>query len=122
MQTKQHSYSLFECEWWLPISDVIMFSAKLPTGHEKMFATVGMLQAELREINAVDWKGDKQTIKSWAETEGYPDDGYLNGNRTEIDDIHTEYNTVSLAKYAYSIFWQAVRHSHKNGTMIILDY
>ena len=122
MQTKQHSYSLFECEWWLPVSDVMMFPAKLPTGHERMFATVGMLQAELREINAVDWKADKQTILSWAETEGYPADGYVKDGKAEIDDIHTEYNTVSLAKFAFSIFWQAVRHARKHGTMIILDY
>lgn len=122
IQTKQTGYSLYECEWWLPIQEKLMFPARLPTGHERMLATVGLLEAELKEINAVDWKADKQTILSWAETEGYPDDAYYRNGKVEMQQVHTEYDTVSLAKFAFSIFWQAVRHSKKNGTMIILDY
>lgn len=122
MQTKQTAYSLFECEWWLPFHEKIMFPARLPTGHERTFATVGLLYAELKEINAIDWKADKQTIRSWFETEGYPDDGYVRGGKVEMQQVHTEYNTVSLAKFAFSILWQAVDHARKNGTLIILDY
>lgn len=122
MKTKQSGYSLFDCEWWLPLAETIMFPAKLPTGHERMFGTVGLLQAELKEINAVDWKADKQTILSWTETEGYPTDGYSRDGKVEIKEKHTEYDTVSLAKFAFSILWQAVRHARKHGTIILLDY
>ncbi len=122
MKTKQNRYSLFECEWWLPLSECIMFPAKLPTGHERMFATVGLLYQELKEINAIDWKADKQTILSWADTEGYPDDACYKDGKVEMVQKHTQYNTESLAKFAFSIFWQAVKHARKHGTMIILDY
>ena len=122
MQTKQTAYSLFECEWWLPLHETIMFPARLPTGHERLFATIGLLHQELKEINAIDWKADKQTILSWSETEGYPTDVYYRDGKIEKKKVHTEYNTESLAKFAFSIFWQAERHSRKHGTMIILDY
>ncbi len=122
MQTKQSSYSLYECEWWLPLREMIMFPARLPTGHERVFGTVGLLYAELKEINAIDWKADKQTIRSWVNTEGYPDDAYLRDGKVEMVEKHTEYDTVSLAKFAFSIFWQAAEHARKHGTMIILDY
>ncbi len=122
MQTKQTGYSLFECEWWLPFHEKIMFPARLPTGHERTFSTVGLLYSELKEINAIDWKADKQTIRSWFETEGYPDDGYVRNGKVEMQQVHDEYDTVSLAKFAFSILWQAVDHARKNGTMIILDY
>lgn len=122
IKTKQNHYSLFECEWWLPISDCLMFPAKLPTGHDRTFATTGLLREELKEINAIEWKADKQTILSWRDTEGYPDDAYFRDGKIEKKKVHTEYNTESLAKFAFSIFWQAERHSRKHGTMIILDY
>lgn len=122
MQIKQNGHSLFECEWWLPLSNTLMFPARLPTGHERMLATVGLLHAELREINALEWNADEQTILSWASTEGYPDDAYYKDGKVEMIQVHDEYDTVSLAKFAFSIFWQAVKHSREHGTMIILDY
>ena len=122
IRANQSNYSLFECEWWLPVSETLMFPAKLPTGHEKTLATVGLLEAELREINAVDWKANEKTILSWRDSQGYPTDGYFKDGKADIGEVHTEYDTVSLAKFAYSIFWQAVKHSQKYGTMIILDY
>ena len=42
--------------------------------------------------------------------------------KVEMVQKHTQYNTESLAKFAFSIFWQAVKHARKHGTMIILDY
>ena len=122
MKTKQSRYSLFECEWWLPFSESLIFPARLPTGHERLFSTVGQLNAELKEINAIDWKADKQTILSWEHDEGYPDDAYIKDGKIEMVQRSDEYNTESLAKFAFSIFWQAVKHSRKHGTMIILDY
>ena len=99
MKTKQSRYSLFECEWWLPFSESLIFPARLPTG-----------------------KADKQTILSWEHDEGYPDDAYIKDGKIEMVQRSDEYNTESLAKFAFSIFWQAVKHSRKHGTMIILDY
>ena len=33
-----------------------------------------------------------------------------------------DYNTISLVKFAFSILWQAVKHSEKYGTVIIFDF
>lgn len=122
MKITQNQYSLYECEWWLPVRDTLMFPAVLPTGHERTLATVGLLESELREINAIDWKAGEKTILSWTQTQGYPTDGYFRDGKAEMGEIHTEYDTVSLAKFAFSILWQAVAHSKKHGTLIILDY
>ena len=115
--------SLFSGEgWWLPIADSFAFKGYLPTGREVVFATVGMLKNELLQINALEWNADEETVIGWSRTEGYPADaGYRDGRVTMLEK-HTSYNTVSLAKFAFSILWQAVRHSEQYGTLIIYDF
>ena len=121
-QSGSAALSLFQCEWWLPIADEFMWNGTLPTGHERIVGTVGMLADELEQINNIEWKADEQTIINWVDTEGYPDDAYYHDGKVEMLEKHTEYNTLSIAKFAFSILWQAVKHSQKNGTLIILDY
>ena len=41
------------------------------------------------------------------------------GKRTKAGD---DYNTESLAKFAFSILWQAAKFSLENGTVILFDY
>lgn len=123
MDKKQNAISLFDADgWWMPISDSFMFKGFLPTGHERVIATVGMLRNELEQINALEWNADEEMILNWSDTEGYPTDALYGNDKMEYIAKHTEYDTVSLAKFAFSILWQAVRHSEKYGTLIIYDY
>ena len=108
--------------WWLPFAESFAFKGYLPTGHEVVLATVGMLKNELMQINSLEWNADEQTILGWQHTEGYPADAAYKDGKVKYIEKHTEYNTVSLAKFAFSILWQAVRHSEQYGTLIIYDY
>ncbi|MBQ1372022.1 MAG: hypothetical protein IIY70_03735, partial [Oscillospiraceae bacterium] len=94
----------------------------LPTGHERKLATLGMLKSELEQINFWEWQADEATIRSWHETEGYPTDAYYRNGKIERLNKHLSYPTASLAKFAFSILWQAARHAEKFGTLIIYDY
>lgn len=123
MQIKQNAISLFDSDgWWLPVSDSFLFKGILPTGHEQIIATVGMLKDELEEINALEWKADEKTIIEWRDTEGYPTDALYGNGKLEYIAKNTEFDTVSLAKFAFSILWQAVKHSEQYGTLIIYDF
>lgn len=123
MEKKQNVISLFDSDgWYLPIRDSFMFKALLPTGDERVISTVGMLKNELEEINSLEWKADEETILSWNTEEGYPTDALYGSGRVEFIEKHTEYDTISLAKFAFSILWQAVKHSESYGTLIIYDF
>ena len=123
MEKKANPISLFDSDgWWLPINDSFMFKGYLPTGDERRIATVGMLKRELEQINSWEWQADEETIVNWSSTEGYPTDALYGKGKIERIAEHLEYNTVSLAKFAFSILWQAVKHSEQYRTMIIYDY
>lgn len=117
------SWSLFAgAEWWVPFNEPFFFSFEAPNGLEIMMATTGGLLAELKKINEYKWRADESTILSWRNTEGYPDDAYVKDGKYIPGKIHTEYDTESLAKFAYSIFYQAATFSMQNKVPIILDY
>lgn len=123
MKKRKSAISLIDSDfWWLPISDGFMFNCYLPTGQQRMIATVGMLKSELESINSLEWNADEQTIIGWRDTEGYPVDALYKDGKLEHIAKNEEYDTVSLAKFAFSILWQAVEHSMKYGTLIIYDY
>ena len=123
MTNKDNVISLFDSDgWWIPINDAFMFNGCLPTGDRRMIATVGMLKFELENINTLEWNADEQTIISWRDTEGYPTDALYSEGKFKNIAKKEEYDTVSLAKFAFSILWQAVEHSSKYGTLIIYDY
>lgn len=123
MQNKSGAVSLLDGDgWWIPITDSFMFGGYLPTGHERTIATVGMLKNELEAINAMEWNADRETMIGWSHTEGYPTDAVYKDGKVEYVEKHEEYDTVSLAKFAFSILWQAAEHALKYGTLIIYDY
>ena len=123
MTNKNTVISLLDSDgWWIPVSDTFMFNGYLPTGNQCMIATVGMLRCELERINALEWNADEQTIIGWSDTEGYPMDALYNNGEFKNIAKNEEYDTISLAKFAFSILWQAVEHSMKYGTLIIYDY
>ncbi len=124
LSEQKSAFSLFHGDgWWLPIKDAFIFKYPLPTGTENIISTVGMLKNELEAINNLEWKADKETILSWISTEGYPTDSVIENDGT-VKDIanHEQYDTISLAKFAFAILYNMVEFSLKNGTPIIYDY
>ena len=90
-----------------------------------MIATLGGLRKELEKLNQLAWQADEDTILDWADTEGYPMDGTIgpDGQVSKADiPEHTEYNTESLAKFAFSMFWQAMRFAEEQQVPILLDF
>lgn len=71
------------------------------------------------------WQADEKTILSWTETEGYLVDGTVgpNGQYSKADiPEHTQYDTESLAKFAFSMFWQAMCFAEKQQVPILMDF
>jgi len=119
-------WSLFRgTDWWLPLSDAFLFQAVLPNGIKAVVATVGALRMELEQLNALAWQADENTILGWSRTEGYPVDGEVGpgGEFVKSDSSeHTEYDTQSLAKFSFSLFWRALHFAQENGVPILMDY
>ena len=83
------------------------------------------LLEELKTYNTFEWNADRETIISWSSTEGYPTDatysketGY---NELVVNETY-EYETESLAKFAFSILWQAAEFSMHHGVVIVFDF
>ena len=101
------------------------FKAPLPTDDQTMIATLGGLRMELEKLNHLAWQADEDTILGWADTEGYPVDGTIDADgqysKADIPE-HTQYDTQSLAKFAFSMFWRAMRFAEEQQVPILLDY
>lgn len=108
---------------YLPGTEPLLFTWYLANGQQASFATTAELRLELEAINALCWNADEQTIMNWSSTEGYPTDA-IQGSDGKVKMLkeNTVYSTQSLAKLAFSIFWQALMFSEKNEVPIILDY
>ena len=110
---------------WIPLSDSFLFQGPLPTDNTAVIGTLGGLRQELERLNELAWQADEDTILNWTETEGYPVDGTISpdGQYSKADIVeHTRYDTESLAKFAFSIFWQAMCFAEKQQVPILLDY
>ena len=123
---EERVWSLFRgATWWLPLADAFFFQAPLPTDNTATISTVGGLRKELEKLNQLAWQADEDTITDWADTEGYPIDGTIDTDglysKADIPE-HTQYDTQSLAKYAFSMFWQAMRFAEEQQVPILLDY
>lgn len=102
---------LKEAVWWVPIDESFYAAGPLPNGVNSVIGTVKALEAELMIINGFEWEADEETILSWCKTEGYNTEKSEAGN-----------NTVSLAKFAFSILWQAVKFAKEHNVPIVLDF
>lgn len=111
---------------WLPLKETLAFRGPMPTNNTEMIASTRLLRAELNAINNMGWQADEREICGWASSEGYPADAAFKPDGTIVTkedfEPHTEYDTESLAKFAYSMLWQAVRFSEEHNVPIILDY
>ena len=123
---EERVWSLFRgATWWIPLSDSFLFQGPLPTNDTATIGTVGGLRKELEKLNQLAWQADEKTILSWTETEGYPVDGTVgpNGQYSKADiPEHTQYDTESLAKFAFSMFWQAMCFADEQQVPILMDF
>lgn len=122
--TNYRQWSLFSgvC-YYVPIADRLVFKYPLANGQESMLSTVACLKYELDKINEACWQARKATILEWANTEGYPVEGQITGKGLlRFLPKKQVYSTESLAKYAFSILWQAVRFAEKEQVAIVLDF
>ena len=95
--------------WWLPVQTPIMLRGEVPTGDVATIASAGALMIELLRINEMGWKADEEEVLRWFETEG------------KMDPDAKRYSTDSLAKFAYSVFWQLAKFSLQNKVPVIMD-
>ena len=100
---------LMGASWWLPVQTPIMLRGEVPTGNEATIASAGALMIELLRINEMGWKADEEEVLRWFETEG------------KMDPDAKRYSTDSLAKFAYSVFWQLAKFSLQNKVPVIMD-
>ena len=123
---EERVWSLFRgATWWLPLADAFFFQAPLPTDNTAVISTVGGLRKELEKLNQMAWQADGDTICSWLQTEGYPTDGEVgpDGILTKAGiQEHTQYDTQSLAKFAFSVFWKALEFAEEHQVPILMDY
>lgn len=124
LETKDFMLSLFDGNgWWIPIKDHVMFQYVLPNGEESMLATSALLLTELQRYNSFAWNADRDTIVSWREKEGYPVEAvYRPRTGIHMQNAHECYNTESLAKFAFSILWQAAEFSLEHGVVMLYDF
>ncbi len=109
--------------WWLPLTDSFMFRGPLPNNNQALIATTGALRLELEKLNEMAWQADEEEICRWRLTEGYPVDSEMGADGTvAVKAEHTEYDVQSLAKFSFSIFYQALRFAEENQVPILLDY
>ena len=112
---------------WIPLDYPFVIGARTPMGREIVLSSTGALLRELEYINTLGWNADEKTIFEWNETEGY-----ISGD-TKTEQLsdkfkafsQTEggtYDTESLAKYAFSVFYKAVKFSKENNVPILTDF
>lgn len=111
--------------WWLPLSEPFLFRGPLPNENTAVLGTTAGLRIELEWLNRSLWQAGEETILAWADTEGYPTDAvYGPDGKLDPQGIreHTEYDTLSLAKFAFSLFWRALNFAEEQKVPILLDY
>lgn len=124
LDTKDFQLSLFDGNgWWLPIRKNLLFNYVLPNSEKSPLSTSALLLEELKLYNSFEWNADRDTIISWSTTEGYPADA-IYSKETGFKEVieHGTYNTESLAKFAFSILWQAAEFSLEHGVVIVYDF
>lgn len=129
-EDREHISSLSrDTVFWLPIEGRLLFSGPCPNGNGSRFADVTVLEEELNSINRALWQANEDTILSWTQNEGYPTEAELvkkpKGKGIKLlykEETVQVYDTESLAKFAFSIFYRAVRFSRENEVPIVLDF
>jgi hypothetical protein len=123
LEDERLRWSLFSgAEWWLPFGDSFIVRCQKPDGCEAVMGTSSGLLAELREINGLGWNARDKTIRGWADKEGYPVDyEAADGVFAQIA-RYEEYGAESLARFAFSILYQAAIFSVENNVPVLMDY
>ncbi|WP_066454704.1 hypothetical protein [Anaerotruncus rubiinfantis] len=110
-------------ELWIPLDQAITFDYSDPCGDSARIGTIGGLLGELDAINAGMWQADRETIVSWQKSEGYPQDAQIvDGKLVPTGESCTEFDAQSLAKYAFSIFYDLAAYAQDNRLPFKMDY
>lgn len=107
---------------WIPLNESIMFHFPLANGIAVDIGTTALLKFELSKINEIGWKAARETILDWDKTEGYPADATFQDGKVKFNQVSEVYDTESLAKFAFSILWQAVEFAERERVPVILDF
>lgn len=121
---EERQWSLFgAAELWLPFPDRFRFDCPNPLGNSITIGTTGGLLYELGEVNQLLWQAGEEEILSWTTGEGYPADGEMgpDGKLRRVA-VNTQYDTVSLAKMAFSILYRGAVFSREHRVPILMDY
>ncbi len=123
-EDQEKVWSLFRgASCWIPLSDSFLFQAPMPNGNQTVIATTAALRRELEWLNEMAWQAEEVTILHWGKTEGYPTDGSIDaGGAVTMEAEHSRYDTQSLAKYAFSLLYQALKFAEENQVPVLLDY
>ncbi len=114
---------LNDCEWWLPFKGDDGFMCNLPDNREMHVSTIDVLVRMLDKINERSWQADEETILSWSKTEGYSGEPIdITDENLEIADKVETHSIDSLAKFAFSIFYQGAKFAKENNVPLLLDY
>ena len=121
---QERVWSLFRgASCWLPLPDSFLFQGPLPNGNQTVIGTTAALRRELEQLNEMVWQAGEAAIVQWSKTEGYPTDGVVDGDgAVTMGTEHTRYNTESLAKFAFSLLYQALHFAEENQVPVLLDY
>ncbi len=125
VQGAGQSWSLFQgVTYWLPIPDSFMLQCPLPTGEMVKVGTLGLLRAELEELNSLAWKEEYESeVLKWEETEGEQSKlvGESAGKLPGELQADAQYDTDSLARYTYSVLWKTIKFAGENHLPILLE-
>ena len=122
----ENIWSLFrDAVCWLPLPASFLFQAPLPTGNQETISTTAGLRLELERLNELAWQADEDTIRGWRQSEGYPEDVTVSSggifSQTAVQEQEM-YDTQSLARFSFSVFYQALQFAEENRTPLLRDY
>ena len=125
-EDKNRNWSLYlGVTCWLPLDTPFVIKTDMPTNKEAILSSTGCLLKDLEAVNALYWNADDTTISKWSETEGYLGEApkkHLLGKFQATIPPRNGYDTESLAKYAFSVFYKAVKFSKENNVPILMDF
>lgn len=93
-------------------------------GKRRLLALEESIEQEfdwVRAFYVIRMQADEGTILSWTETGGCPMDG-MAGSDGHYSKADIQYDTYSLTKFAFSMFWLTLRFAEKQQVPILLDY
>lgn len=111
---------------WLPLEAGFVLNEEMPTGDKAVISTTWCLLKELEKINSFGWNADDETIDKWYDEDGYEtEDPKVTKLTDDLSCVEPEsgfYDTESLARFAFTRFYRAVRFAQENRVPVLMDF